>query len=209
VALLTTLALGCGSTADNRLVLRFIGFNGTGITQQDSVRPTGADVDVIQDLCSTSMAGVQTFEPFTATTINATFRDEQATDIQLDSYIIHFNDARSGVADISGSLNGSIIGGRCSSSNAPCAVDADCVQAGTGTSGATCDHTDTQINGILLFDFSAKAHVSPQIFGEATSLTITFFGSDANRSFETTAGYVVIFDDYDHCTTTTGGTGAS
>jgi hypothetical protein len=197
--------VGCGSTADDRLVFRFVGFDSSGITQKDSVRATSADVDVVQDACDSTMPEVVN-EPFTVTSINATFRNEEGSDIQLDGYTVHFDDPRTGLADFSGSLNGNIVGGRCSN-NAQCTVDADCVAAGgTGaTTSVTCDHTQTTISGIVLFDFKAKAHVSPQIFGEATSLTITFFGSDANQSFQTTAGYVVTFDDFDNCSTTTGG----
>jgi len=212
-AVLTTLALGCGSTGEDNLVMRFIGFNADGITQEDTASPTSADVDVVQDVCSVSEQGVPTFEPFTATTINAVFRNEEAANIHLKTYTVHFNDPNSGVADVTASLVGNpdLLGGRCSSSGTQCAVSTDCVSVGGGGGGTgaqedTCTHTDSTVDGIVLVDFAAKEHVNPEIFGQATSLTVTFVGKDdANRTFEVTAGYVVIFGDFNNCATTTGG----
>ena len=69
-ALLATLALGCGSSAEDSAVLRFISFDGNGIVQQDAVTGTSAVV------CVSDFAG-----PVTPTTVNANFVNEEAADI--------------------------------------------------------------------------------------------------------------------------------
>lgn len=223
-ALVGALAVGCGSTSDEGLVLSFQRWDSTGITQADSVRPTSADVDVVQSCCALSMEMTvcETVEPFTVTSINATFRNEEASDIHLDGYVIHFNDPRTGLGDVRiapGGGLGSLEGGRCSNaSDRQCAVDADCAIAG---SLGRCEHSETTIEGLVLFDLSLKEHVNlcgrsttatsnpclPP--GETTTLSVTFFGSDAHRSFETVAGYAAVFDNFNNCESSGGGSGAS
>jgi len=207
LALLAALASGCGSTASDRLVFRFLNWDSTGLNQADSVRPASADVDVVPQLVCLS-GGTAMSEPFTQTIINAVFQNEEASDIRLEGYVVHFNDGRFGVGDGGGSTTADIIGGRCTNnSDKQCADDTDCSLVGiTGT----CAHSQTTVSGLVLVDFAAKAAVQshPELWYVATSLTVTFFGSDPNQSFETSAGYVVTFGDFDNCMTTTGTGGA-
>ena len=201
IALLTTLALGCGSSAEDSAVLRFISFDNTGIVQQDAVTPTSAVV------CVNNLAG-----PVTPTSINAIFLNEESADIQLLSYTVHFNDPSSGLADVTASVSGNpdLVGGECSTGFTRCAVDADCLASGGGsTSGGTtanCVHTETTVNGIILVDFAAKQHVNPAIYGQTTSLTVTFNGvDDAHNSLQVAAGYAVVFSNRIDCGSAVGG----
>jgi hypothetical protein len=207
VALLAAFSSGCGSTAGGRLVFLFIRFDNTGITQVDSVRESSADVDVVQDLCVTGTGAMvtTTVEPFTQTTINAVFRNEEASNIRLEGYAVHISDPNSGLGDFSGTLNGNIVGGRCSNLDKQCADDADCSE---GTSSGTCTHSESTVTGILLFDFLAKQSVNPAIYGVGTNMTVTFFASDPNQSFDVAARYVVTFADFDNCMMTSGTGGA-
>src|SRR5262245_34953871 len=134
--LLAMLAGGCGSTdgsGDDRMVMRFVSFNGLGIEQEDAVTPSSANVDAVQDICESSgdTGGTVTAEPFTNTLINAVFRNEEADNIQLSGYNVHFNDPATGLADISGNLNTLLPGGRCSDTEQKCTSDADCVTTGS------------------------------------------------------------------------------
>jgi hypothetical protein len=213
VAMLVLSAGGCGSTGgaggDDALVLQFVQWNSTGITQADQVGESNADVDVVQDICN-STTGTPTAEPFTQTVINAVFRNNEGSDILLQGYSTEIGDPRLSQANISNPLSTSITGGRCSTTNAPCVTAADC---GVGAVGAlsTCDHSETTVSGIVLFDFLGKAVVytvsleHPEVLGQATPMKVTFFGSDPNRSFQVSASYSVTFADFDNCTTSSGG----
>ena len=200
VLLAAVVTAGCGSTgSDDDLVLRFVGFNGVGLEQQDSVRETSADVDAVQTFCGNE-EDTLTVEPFTQTVINAVFRNEQMLDVFLDGYTVHFDDPRTGLADITNSLSGRIVGGRCSNTGVPCALNNECATGGDGGGDtAVCEHTNSVISGLVLVDFSAKAHVNPDIFGQATSLTITFHSHDAISAYQTVARYVVTFGNYNNC----------
>jgi hypothetical protein len=207
LVLLSTLSVGCGSTAHDVLVLQFVRFDNTGLTQSDSVGEASADVDVIQDCCTVNVM-TQTctsVEPFTQTVINAVLRNNEASDIQLNSYSIHFDDPNVGLADTQNNTSAKIGGGRCTSIDQHCADDSDCI---SGTIVGSCIHTETTVNNILLFDIQAKLHVNPAVFGFATSISVTFFGADPNRHWQTTANYVVTFANFNNCTSTTGTGGA-
>jgi hypothetical protein len=203
IAAVNNALYGCGVTP---LVFHVEGFNGNGLNQADAVGPTAAQVDVVQDLCGT--APPLTPERFTQTEINAVFSNHQALDIHLEAFSLHVNDSRVGLGDFTGTLTGTILGGRCSSqTDKTCAIDDDCVQAGQGTTSATCTHQLTTINGIVLFDFAAKAQVAgqPNAWGQALPVTITFFAADATQSFQTSGGYLVTFVDFDNCSSTSTG----
>lgn len=212
-ALAAVVASGCGSTAGGELILRFLRWDNAGITQEDAVTESSAQVDSVQDCCKVNTDGsCSSFEPFTPTLINAVFINEQGSDIKLEGYTVHFDDPSSGVGDIPGSISANILGGRCSTEDIQCATDADCATAMTSsssTTAATCNHTETTVSGIHLFDIATKVLVNPAIYNFQTSVTVTFFGSDANQSFQTVAHYVVEFGDIDNCTATTGGTGGA
>lgn len=195
---LATLLIGCGSTSNDQLVLQFVGWDNTGLTQADSVGPNSADVDVIQDCCAVNAQNQCTsYEPFTQTTINAIFQNNQGLDITLNSYVIHFNNLPLG--DITQTTSATIVGGRCAvQANRQCAVDSDCTVGGVP---GLCTHTQTTITGLVLFDFQTKALVAnPADLGIASPITVTFFGTDAtNQSWQAVANYTVTFADYDNC----------
>ena len=209
LVLLTGLACGCGSSVGDPAVLRFERFDNTGITQADSVRENSADVDVEGNLCLSG--GTITPEPFTQTVINATFTNEEKSDIRLNRYRLFLpkiGNADSGLGDfLEFSVSANIPGGRCSNADIRCAVDADCSAAGGGISTANCLHGETTVHSLLLFDFLTKALLDkPNFLGIAANMTITFFGSDdAEREFETSASYVVTFDDFNNCPSSSGG----
>jgi hypothetical protein len=202
--LLAAVVTGCGSTSgDDALVLQFVSFDSTGITQADSVRENSADVDILQDkCCSVQDCSLWKPELFTQTIINATFRNNEAADLHLQQVVI----AVGSLATITHQIDGELRGGRCSSSiDQQCSADADCISTssttGGGTSG-TCTHTETTINGILLFDFSDKQRFLSR--PGTYNVTITFFASDPVHSFQISTGYTVTFDDYDNCSVTGG-----
>ena len=211
LALLASLVSACGSTSSDRLIFRFIRWDNTGITQPDSVGEGSADIDVVQDVCTAgTMGGPPTFEPFSNTIINAVFRNEQASDIRFDGYTTEISDKRLAQANVTnGELTATIPGGRCSTVDRACGSDDDCVVSGTA---GTCTHSETTVSGIVLVDLLAKvgviqpvAELHPDILGRSLTITVTFFGSDANQSFETAATYTVVFADFDNCSTSTGG----
>ncbi|MFN8625444.1 MAG: hypothetical protein U0587_05610 [Candidatus Binatia bacterium] len=196
--LLAAVPFGCGSTGDDdALVLQFIRFDNTGLTQADSVGETSADVDIVQDVCAVTGGGVATFEPYTNTRINAVFHNYEASDITLNKIVIDAG-ANSGIPVVTHAFTGVVPGGRCLNIQRACAADEDC-------EGGRCIHTDTTVSGILLFDFYDKAHMLPGTF----SVKVTFFATDPNNSFEVRADYVVHFNNFDNCTETAGGAAAS
>lgn len=216
VTMLAVLAGGCGSTGglnggNDALVLQFIQWDNTGLTQADSVGESAADVDVVQDLCPATTGTAPTPEPFTQTLINAIFQNNEGSDIQLQHYSTEIGDPRLSQADIAnGTLTTNLTGGRCANGTQQCFSDADC---GLGVVGS-CQHSQTTVSGIVLFDFVGKEFIytvsldHPEVLGQATPLKVTFFGSDPNRSFQITASYLVTFGDYDNCPSS-GSTGGS
>jgi hypothetical protein len=214
VTMLAVLTGGCGSTGgaggDDALVLQFIHWDSIGLTQADSVGESSADVDVVQDLCPSGTGGVPTAEPFTQTVINAVFQNNEGSDIQLQHYSTEIGDPRLSQSNITnGTLAANLIGGRCVS-GAPCVTDSDCQSALVGS----CQHSQTTVTGIVLFDFVGKAFIytvaldHPEVLGQATPLKVTFFGSDPNRSFQIITRYLVTFGDFDNCPSS-GGTGGA
>ena len=216
VTVLAVLAGGCGSTGglnggNDALVLQFIQWDNTGITQADSVGESNADVDVVQDLCPSGTGGAPTPEPFTQTLINAVLQNNEGSDIQLQHYSTEIGDPRLSQSDIlDGTLTTNIPGGRCPTGN-QCFTDNDC---GSGVVGS-CQHSQTTVSGIVLFDFVGKEFIytvsldHPEVLGQAIPLKVTFSGSDPNRSFQITANYLVTFGDFDNCPSSSGGTGGS
>jgi hypothetical protein len=212
VAMLALLAGGCGSTGgaggDDALVMQFIQWDNTGLTQADAVGESSADVDVIPSLCPPD----GTPEPFTQTVINAIFQNNEGSDILLQSYStqIHFQTTDSqALADLAranitnGALSTSLPGKTCGGTGAQCFVDSDCA---LGVAGS-CQATQTTVSGIVLVDFLGKAVISqyPGVFLQATPVTVTFAGSDPNRSFQITANYQMTFADFDNCMMASGG----
>lgn len=57
----------------------------------------------------------------------------------------------------------------------------------------------------MLIDVDDKLHISPDIWGQTTNVTITFFADDdEGHSFQITTHYDIVFADYDNCSSTTG-----
>jgi len=211
IALLAGLVTACGSTGGDRLVLSFAGFDSVNLTQEDSVGPTSADVDAVEDICVDMSGNPVRDEPFTEAKINANFVNNEGSDITLQHYVVHFDDPNSGLADLSGNLGVLLLGGRCSittggsstgGTSPACTSDSDC---GPTAMFGSCAHTETAATGLVLADFDTKLHVNPAIFGQSTPVTITFFGSDPNGPVDVTTHYNITFADFDHCTATTGG----
>ena len=191
--LMTVLWSGCGSTSNNdQLVMQFISFDNTGIIQEDSVGETSAVVDNVQEKpCS----GTQDNELFTDTLINAVFLNNEASDITLDHVVIDVGPTSGSVVPPH-AIGRTLPGGLCSNIFGHCASDADCLSV----SGA-CGHSDTAVSDILLFSTDEKTRIRSGTY----PVNITFFGFDANRSFQTSTVYSVTFTDLQNCTTTGGG----
>ena len=158
-----------------------------------------------------ALAALPTAEPFTQTVINAIFQNNEGSDIQLQRYSTQIGDPRLSQSNIvNGTLTTTLPGGRCPSGTQPCVTDGDC---GLGLVGS-CQHTQTTVSGIVLFDFVGKEFIytvsldHPEVLGQATPLKVTFSGSDPNRSFQITANYLVTFENYNNCPSS-GGTGGS
>jgi hypothetical protein len=202
IALLAALWVGCGSTgSDDDLVMQFLRFDNTGLTQTDAVGPTSGDIDVVQDCCMFADNGsCATVEPFEQTKINAVFQNNEAADIRLTGYTVDIGPT-SGTGVVSNTISANLVGGRCLSSDTHCASDNDCLIGGVSVPGS-CKHTETTVTGILLFDIETKLHVIPGTYNVA----ITFAGSDPNQVFKVSTSYVATFLNFDNCSTTgTGG----
>ena len=96
LALSAALALvGCGSSGfdsnggQDSLTMQFQTFSGEGITQEDLVGNTDADVDVCQSICNFTgdLVNIE-FESFTQTRANAIFMNMGASPILLDKYTV-------------------------------------------------------------------------------------------------------------------------
>ena len=195
----TALLSACGSTSnDSALVLQFLGFSDQGITQSDRVSPGLAEVDIIQECCTVDTAtGMCTaVEPFTETTANARFVNEQGLDITIDRYEVEIADPDAGVpVRMRNAGNQVVTGKRCDSDTTrQCSTDADCVSG-------SCRPSETGIH-VLLFDFSDKLLIEPraQIFGATLPVNVRFFGSDVTGArWGADVTYQARFDDFDNC----------
>jgi hypothetical protein len=214
VALWAPGMFGCGSTTDDSgvagiggpqpgLVMRFSRFDTTGLIQQDAVFPTSAQVDVTPSLCSADFFFTELeFEEFTQTVINVAFINEERSDILLQGYTMHFNDPELGIGDQQYNVAALLRGRRCSNNlSRACTVDSDCVIPGQMAASDTCDASETLVQGVMLFDFLTKQLLrgNPKLQGMATTVTLSFFGADPNRTFRANAAYVVTFDDFCNC----------
>jgi hypothetical protein len=153
-------------------------------------------------VCVTALPDLRVPPP---TLINATFVNEEYANIHLQSYSVHFNDPRSGVADFTADIPGNpeLIGGLCTDGFTRCAVNADCAATSSGSGGGgstgsatTCNHSETTVGGLVLLDGTVKQHFNPELYGQTLSLTLTFVGEDdANQTFVVDGGYAVVFSD--------------
>lgn len=205
VAALAGLLWGCGSTSnDDQYVLRFAGFDGDNIDQQDAVGPGSAAVDINPSLCTSDFIFTEvTAEVFTETIINATFVNEQKNDIVLRRYRIRF-DPQLGLGDAEYGITANLPGGFCSNvEGRRCAVDADCTVQGQTAGTGTCLKTATTVRGLLLVDFLTKERIRGNlgVLGKATTIRIEFVGDDGYRTFTVPAAYTITFDEFCNCPT--------
>jgi hypothetical protein len=208
--------VSCGSSGfdssggQDSLTMQFLTFNGDGITQQDLVGNTDADVDVCQSLCNLGGALADiTFETFTQTRANAVFMNMGASPILLDKYTVTI--PNSGVPSRTASIAAILPGGTCSNSpTRQCGLDSDCGVL------ATCDHVEASVE-VLLFDFITKElvrgdHRCPSVnfdtgivdpgnvVPQTYQTDVTFSGSDASgKRFTVHAGLVAGFFDANNC----------
>lgn len=221
-------AAGCGSSGfqgqsgDDALTMSFQGFTDEGITQQDTVGNTSANVDVCQDICSIGagfLIGQVVFETFTPTSANAIFVNNGTADILLDQYTV--STPGLGVPARTVSADVLLPGGRCTGSpTTQCGFDSQCGLVGP------CDHAQTMVQVLLYSLVEKELIVGDQtcplldttttpftvIPGDVTPQThqtkITFHGSDeTGKGFTVNAGLVGTFSDAINCTASGGGSG--
>lgn len=194
---LAALVGSCGDTTrEDELVLQFLRFEGEDIVQCDRVEPDAAEVDVIRNLCGDPPD--EEAEPFTETHALAFFRNNQALDLRIDQYSIDIAESGLGVITFNG--GGQVVRGKRCDADATraCAVDADCVIAG---SVGSCQTTDSAVN-MLLFDFTTKLLITPQAApaGKTFSMVITVLASDlAGETRRLQIPYLARFDNFDMC----------
>lgn len=219
VVVATMGVVGCGSDSYDESgfgggTLQFVGFTNAGLDQSDKIRPASADVDLCATACNCpgfcSLDTVFDVQALQQSLVNAIFRNVGKADIVLDSYWVEIDPA-AGVAPKQYPLSTLLRGGACSDNpDVSCATDSDC---GDGT----CDHTDSIVAGLVLYDFDTKEHLvrgfcpapvadvdngfwvmvgdpgSPQTYG----VTVTFSGKDeADHRFTVQTNYVSTFADF-------------
>ncbi|MCK6554433.1 hypothetical protein L6Q96_07605 [Candidatus Binatia bacterium] len=202
-AMLAVLLWSCGSTTDNdQQVMRFVGFDGNNIDQQDSVNPGSAAVDVDPSLCTVDFIFSEiTFELFTETIFNATFINEQKQDIVLRKYRLSF-DPILGLGDVEYDIAANLLGGFCSNvEGRRCAVDNDCIVPGQTSATFACLKTPTTVGGLLLIDFLTKERIKGNVraLGRATNVKIAFTGNDPVRTYTVETAYTITFDEFCNC----------
>ena len=225
-------AVGCGSSgfdgqgSSDSLTMSFQGFTGEGITQEDTVGNTSADVDLCQDICAISgslVAPTVELENFTSTTANALFINQGFADILLDRYTVSVP-PQTGIPDRTVQTGVLLPGGTCTTMpSTHCGSDADCGLAGP------CNHPEVPVQ-ILLYDFATKAQLIPTgqtcpmlgeddqgnliiVPGNVTPFSfqtnVTFSGSDeTGKRFTVKSGMFGNFSDANNCMTS-GGSGGS
>lgn len=227
-------AAGCGSSGfqgqsgNDALTMSFQGFTDEGITQQDTVGNTSANVDVCQDICSIGaglLIGQVVLETYTPTTANAIFVNNGFADILLDEYTVSTPGLGVPVRTVSADVL--LPGGRCSESPSQhCSLDTDCMSTVGVVAVATCDHVQTMVQ-VLLYSLVEKQllvgdQTCPMLDTTTTPFTvipgnvtpkthqtnITFHGSDeTGKGFTVNAGLVGTFSDAINCTAGGGGSG--
>jgi hypothetical protein len=190
------LITGCGSDAGDQLVLQFLRFQQPPNTQLDSIGATSAQVDVVLNVCPNGST-----EPFSNTFATAVFQNNEGADITLDTITIDVTKAGV-VPPVVRSTTSPVIGGRCSNDGSKCALNSECL--------GTCTHTETDVT-FLLFDGGG---LSPGIKDHITTpgtydVPITFSGSDGEARFTVRAVLTVDFNDFDHCSSSTSGSGGT
>jgi hypothetical protein len=215
-------ALGCGGSGfsgqdgDDALTMSFQGFSDEGLTQQDFVGNTSAEVDVCPTICDFGVDGIfgdEVFETFTQTHAIANFINLGRADILLESYTVDI--LRSGLPTRTVSTGALLPSGRCENSpTTKCSLDNDCttIQGMTGE----CNQPLTGVE-ILLFDFIDKSllvgdatcpGVDPDtglpipgtVLPQRYDIDVTFAGSDeTGEEFIIKAGLVAGVFDANNC----------
>lgn len=185
----------CGSTSnDDALVLQFQGFDDEGIIQCDQISPDLASIDIIQDLCTEGGNEGQA-EPFTETSVNLQFQNNQKLDITIDSYTVDILD--SGVGEVTRLTSQPVQGKRCATDQArACATDNDCI-----LSGGRCFASTSQVQ-VLLADFTTKALIIPSVEpgGRTLDIAVTVYGTDVTGAdWQSQAFIAGTFTDFNNC----------
>jgi hypothetical protein len=214
-------AVGCGSSGfdgqvgSDALTMSFVGFTDDGITQQDTIGSTFAEVDVCPSICAIGGLFVDIeFESFTETSANAIFVNNGTADILLDTYRVDIPGSGLPAREVDTAVL--LPGGRClNSPTFHCGFDTDC-----GTQGL-CFHEQVPVQ-VLLYDFIDKELLRgdqrcPQlnlddltiIPGDVTPMryqtNLTFSGSDeTGERFTVKAGLAGTFFDANNCGDTGG-----
>lgn len=197
-------AVGCGSAGtssqgEDGLTMAFVTFSGLDIAQADTVNETVAQVDLCQDLCTSSGGGGDLQpEPFTSTAVSAVFVNRGKADIVLDAYTLNVPD--SGVPAATRRISARLPGGRCRGADPQreCADNVDC-----GVIGA-CTHTESPVT-ILLYDFDFKQRTLQgecpfDVEAVTHDAELTFSGTDeAGQRFTVHTNYVSTFANFDNC----------
>jgi hypothetical protein len=185
----------CGSTNNDALVLSFMGFEEDSLVQCDQVNPDVVDIDLVQDVCMSSMGGQETAEPFTETSAVANLQNNEKLDITLTSYTVNF--VGTGAPQTTNATSQTITGRRCSNvSTQACAVDTDCIILGSGT--GVCQPSISSLT-VLLASFTTKNFLLPDI-GKTVPVTVTFFGSDVVGNQWTAQGSIqATLEDFNNC----------
>jgi hypothetical protein len=214
---LVVAAVGCGSSGfdgqpgDDALTMSFIAFSDEGITQEDTVGSTFAQVDVCPTICDFGAMGIfgdEVFESFTETVANAIFVNNGTADILLDHYTVSI--LNSNIPPKTVSTAALLPAGRCS--NAPtthCGLDSDCLLG-------QCLQTETPVQ-VSLFDFITKELVIGDavcpgvdpitdlptpgtVVPQTKQVNVTFSGSDeSGERFTVRTGLTASFFDANNC----------
>ena len=216
--------VGCGSSGfegqpgDDALTMSFIGFNGDGLTQEDTIGSTFAQVDVCPTICDFGVAGIfgdEVFESFTETVANAVFVNNGFADILLDRYSVTIQNSHIPVRTVQTATL--LPGGRCSNSpTTHCSLDNDC-----GITGQ-CEQVETPVQ-VSLFDFTMKElvigdavcpGVDPAtglptpgtVLPQTKQVNVSFSGTDeTGKRFTVNTGLTASFFDANNCSTGSSG----
>jgi hypothetical protein len=202
---LGAMQVGCGSDSfggTDQGTLNLVRFASAVEDQPDAVGPTGAQIDVCQNLCQSSGGGGGggeiTFEPFSSTLVSAIVVNEGKSDIVIDR--IQVNYPNSGLTDLNTSVAGGLVvpGRRCS--NNPTTRCADAFECG----GSPCVSQETPVS-FTMFDLSRKDLIGgDSCSGGQQPMIIPSFvsirGADADGERYTVSGGMNLETaDFDNC----------
>ncbi len=196
---LAAVQMGCGSDScggTGQCTVQLVGFGDGAEDQPDAVGPTGAQVDVCQNLCSGGGGGEIMFEPYTSTIAAAFLVNEGKSDVVVDSIQVSY--PNSGLTDAEPIRGGFIVPGRRCSENATvrCANDFECV--------GVCVSQQTTIP-FTIFDLAHKDLIggpacSTGVEPDQIPSFVTISGRDADgERFTISGGMNLETANFDNC----------